>query len=125
MPKFSKVSARRLATCHPKIQAVLSRVIEFYDFSVLEGHRDQDDQEEAFRTGASNKHWPDSRHNAVPSEAVDVAPYPIDWDDEEEFYYLAGLIMGVAQTMGIRLRWGGRWKDPHDCPHFELDMFVN
>jgi len=32
----------------------------------------------------------------MPSDAVDVAPYPIDWNDKERFYYFAGERWGHA-----------------------------
>ena len=65
---------------------------------------------------------------------VDVAPYPIDWEDLDRFRYFAGYVMGVAAILhseGLithRLRWGGDWnrdtqvKDNsfNDMPHFEL-----
>ena len=62
------------------------------------------------------------------SHAVDVAPYPIDWDDTKRFFYLAGLIMGIAEMKGVKLTWGRDWDgdedfDEHtlkDGPHFEL-----
>jgi hypothetical protein len=58
--------------------------------------------------------------------AVDVAPYPIDWSDKEEFCYFAGYVMGIASIlhyeglMSHRLKWGGHFKGFFDGPHFEL-----
>jgi hypothetical protein len=120
MPTFSAISEAKLQTCHPKLQSIMREVITHYDFAILYGHRGEADQNEAFETGNSNKRWPDSKHNSIPSHAVDIAPYPVDWENELEFWYLAGLVMATAQKHGIRLRWGGRWRKPHDCPHFEL-----
>ena len=69
-----------------------------------------------------------SHHNSDPSRAVDVAPYPIDWNDTERFGRFAGFVLGMAAAMGIPLRWGGDWdrdNDTHDqkfndLVHFEL-----
>lgn len=36
------------------------------------GHRDEESQEEAFKAGATRLHFPDSKHNFLPSRAVDV-----------------------------------------------------
>jgi len=60
--------------------------------------------------------------------AVDVAPYPIDWDDLGGFYMFAGYVLRVAETMGIKIRYGGDWDGDRkttdqrfkDLPHFEL-----
>lgn len=128
MPAFSKTSLERLATCHPKIQAVMSEVIKYEDCVILCGHRGQAEQDQAFRDGKSKLKWPNGKHNTLPSLAVDVAPYPVDWNDTHSFARLAGYIQAVADTMGIAIKWGADWdqdgktKDERflDFPHFEL-----
>ena len=42
----------------------------------------------ARREGRSKLSWLESKHNCEPSRAVDIAPYPIDWDDRERFSHL-------------------------------------
>lgn len=128
MNKFSKTSATRLATCHPDLVSVLTRVLELCDCSILCGHRNEEEQNAAFLNGKSQVQYPNGKHNTLPSRAVDVAPYPIDWNDRERFSYFAGLVIGVGASMGIAIRWGGDWdgdfdlKDNHfdDLVHFEL-----
>lgn len=120
-PVFSSKSQDRLATCRRELQDVMNEAIKHYDFSVIYGFRGQKDQDDAVAAGNSRLPWPMSRHNRWPSEAVDIAPYPINWENEKEFYYLAGFIMGIAAMKGIKLKWGGRWKNLVDTPHFELD----
>lgn len=101
---------------------------QHFECTVLEGHRGQEAQEEAVRTGRSKVSYPNGKHNSLPSKAVDVAPYPIDWKDEKRFCYFAGVVVEKARAMGITLRWGGDWnrntdlKDQsfHDLPHFEI-----
>lgn len=132
MHKFSEASLRQLHTCHEDIQAALFVAIKIcpMDFTILEGHRSLKRQRHLFR---ANKTQIDGvnkigKHNKCPSEAVDLAPYPIDWEDLDRFRYLAGYILGCAQSRGIRMRWGGDWdndgsfKDQrfHDLGHFEL-----
>lgn len=128
MPTYSRVSRDRLATCDERLQRVFNKVIEFEDCSILCGHRGQAEQDEALRTGKSKLGWPKSNHNALPSRAVDVAPYPIDWSDPDRFRLFAGKVLGIAAMLGIPLRWGGDWDGDgtnrdqsfHDLPHFEL-----
>lgn len=116
MPHFGTTSAGRLATCHKDLQTVMNHAIEHGpDFSILCGHRSKEDQNKAFEEGKSQLKWPQSRHNTDPSEAVDLAPYPIDWDDQNRFRVLAGYLQGVADVLysngeiSHRLRWGGDW----------------
>lgn len=128
MPSFGEASATRLATCHPDLQSVCDRVIELYDFTVLEGERSNERQDELFRQGKSHVQAGGSKHNSSPSRAVDIAPYPIDWDDTGRFYLLAGMMFQAAHELGIKLRWGGDWDGDwshddqsfFDLPHFEL-----
>lgn len=130
MYAFSDRSKRELMTCHRDLQRVFSEVIKHWDCSILEGHRSEEDQAEMLRTGRSTVAWPTSKHNTTPSAAVDVAPYPVDWEDAESFRAFGGFVLGVATMMGVTLRWGGDWSmdwDFHDqkfvdLPHFELVM---
>ena len=128
MPKFGKRSKERLVTCENRLQDVFNEVIKIVDCSILEGHRSKDRQNKLYEEGKTKVRYPNGRHNASPSNAVDVAPYPIDWDDRERFHLFAGFVLGVDNRMGITLRWGGDWNmnfevDDNkfdDFPHFEL-----
>jgi peptidoglycan LD-endopeptidase CwlK len=128
MANFGRASTRRLDTCHPDLQKVFNEVIKIVDCSILCGHRNKEDQNEAVRQGRSKVSWPRGKHNTTPSEAVDVAPYPIDWQDRERFYFFAGVVLAVARQQGVDIRWGGDWNSNNDfkdqtffdLPHFEL-----
>lgn len=134
MPSFSDTSLAKLNTCHPDIVRVCTAIIADVDCSIIEGHRSIERQRELFRAGMSKLNPDDEtmlskcKHLPSPSHAVDVAPYPIDWDNRLRFTLFAGYLIGRAFTMGVRLRWGGDWNgnfDPtdqsfHDLPHFEL-----
>ena len=128
MPSFGDKSLAKLDTCDRRLQEVCSLVIENYDFTILEGHRSNERQDELFRQGKSKLQAGESKHNASPSLAVDIAPYPIDWNDTRRFYLLAGFMFQAAAELNIKLRWGGDWdgdwehKDQtfHDLPHFEV-----
>ena len=128
MAKFGKASKSKLLTCHEDLQTVFNEVIKYVDCSILEGHRSGERQDKLFEEGKTKVKYPNGRHNASPSRAVDVAPYPIDWDDRERFHLFAGFVLGIARSMGITLRWGGDWNmnfkvDDNkfdDFPHFEL-----
>jgi hypothetical protein len=90
------------------------------DITVLCGHRSKADQDKAVADGKSKARWPSSKHNATPSKAVDIAPYPIDWDDTARFRALAGHVLAVGEALGVPLKWGGHFKTLVDMPHFEL-----
>lgn len=128
MPNFSRLSEQRLATCDARLQALLREAIKHVDFTVICGYRSQEEQEDAFRTGRSKVRYPNSKHNTLPSSAVDIAPYPIDWKDTARFARLAGYLERIAHEQGIRIRWGGDWDGDFataderfiDMPHFEI-----
>ena len=128
MPKFGKSSRERLATCDKRLQEVFNEVIKHVDCSVLEGHRGEERQNRFVDEGKSKVRFPNGRHNAVPSRAVDITPYPVDWEDRERQPLFAGFVLGLASGMGINLRWGGDWDQDFqvvdnrfdDFPHFEI-----
>lgn len=132
MPEFSKLSEIRLATCDPRLQSILREAIKRVDFTVLCGHRGQEEQDEAYQRGTSKLRWPQSKHNSLPSQAVDIAPWfpdvKIDWKDSAAFARLAGYIQRIADEQGIKIRWGGDWDGDWrslderfvDLPHIEI-----
>ena len=128
MPRFGKRSKQRLSTCDERLQEVFNEVIKYVDCSVLEGHRGKERQNQLYKEGKTKVTYPKGRHNASPSLAVDVAPYPIDWNDRERFTLFAGFVIGMANRMGYTLRWGGDWNMNFevndnkfdDFPHFEM-----
>ena len=128
MPKFGRRSREKLATCDEDLQDLFKEVIKYVDCSVLEGHRSKDRQNALYEEGKTKVLYPRGRHNASPSRAADVVPYPIDWEDRERFHLFAGFVLGIAQSMEINIRWGGDWNKNFevddnkfdDFPHFEL-----
>ena len=129
MPYFGKRSKKNLTTCDDRLQRIFNEVIKHVDCSVIEGHRSEDRQNKLFKEGKTKVKFPNGRHNANPSLAADVVPYPIDWEDRERMTLFAGFVKGIAKGMyNIDLRWGGDWdndwevKDNRfdDFPHFEL-----
>src|SRR6185312_8627115 len=115
MPKFSQESFSKLSTCHQDLQVLFYEVIKYFDCTILEGYRNQEDQEAAFAHGQTKLHYPDGKHNSQPSMAVDVAPYPPNFDDEKLFIWFGGYVLGIAQRlkeegkMTHSVRWGGSW----------------
>jgi peptidoglycan L-alanyl-D-glutamate endopeptidase CwlK len=128
MNSFSKRSKQNLSECDNRLQSVFNEVIKRFDCTVMCGYRPEEEQNEKFRTGMSKKKYPNSKHNSLPSSAVDVAPYPINWKDRERFTLFAGVVIGVGTMMGYNIRWGGDWNmdtqvtdnDFDDLPHFEI-----
>ena len=128
MPQFGIRSRYNLKNVHKDLVKLAEAVVEKYDCTVLSGYRGKDEQDDLFHSGQSKLEYPNSKHNKSPSRAIDLVPYPIDWQNKERFYHFAGYVKSVADSMGLRIRWGGDWdmdgefKDQtfHDLPHFEL-----
>ena len=124
MPKFSKQSINRLQSCDERLFKLFSEVVKHFDCTILEGRRTVERQSMLVKQGKSKTM--NSKH--LTGKAVDVAPYPINWEDRERFTYFAGFVMGIASQQGLKLRWGGDWdKDTDlsdnsfdDLPHFEI-----
>lgn len=139
MYHFSPQSLKKLNECNDIIQKIMFDVIQIIDITVLEGFRNEEKQNEMFRNGKSNLEWPNSKHNSNPSQAIDIAPYPIIWPDPlkypgtwqkhlARFYYLGGIVIAMGRTYGVKIRWGGDWNMNNsftdqtfdDLVHFEI-----
>ena len=128
MPRYSNKSKERLASCDERLQDVFNEVINYVDCSILEGHRSKERQNKLYDENRTKVKYPNGRHNSSPSKAVDVTPYPVDWEDRERQTLFAGFVLGLARNMRIRLRWGGDWDMDFqvmdnrfdDFPHFEV-----
>lgn len=134
MSGFGATSLGRLSTCHPLLQSLFGRVIRRpdlpHDLSVLCGHRGEAEQGTAFRSGQSRVEWPNSKHNRMPSHAVDVAPFvggAVSWDWR---YYnaiapivkaeWAAMVAEGVVPRGVALEWGGDWSTLKDGPHWQI-----
>lgn len=130
---FGVKSNARLSTCDKRLQEICEKALSYgvMDITILEGHRPIHRQQELFVQGKSqidgiNKK---GRHNYLPSRAVDVAPYPVDWDNEQKFTILAGLMFAAAAELGYKITWGGSWDGSFDksktsfldLPHIQLE----
>ncbi len=156
---LGRTSRSRLDGVHPDLKRVVLRAAAMAtaqdDFAVLEGARTK---EQCFinygkgRTTAeckaagvpanyasprvakvtwlgnplASKHYP--RADGY-SHAVDLAPFPIDWNDLARFDRIAVLMFAAAKGEGVAIRWGADWdrdgkpreRGETDSPHFELD----
>lgn len=136
MPYFGNTSRKRLSTCDPRLQVLMNKVIKHKDCTILYGFRNETEQNHFYDTGQTQVRWPGSKHNTLPSQAVDVAPWPIPkkWGKYEvkelvKFYEFAGIVKYEAARMGLNIRWGGDWDGDgdytdqkfDDLVHFELD----
>lgn len=136
MYQYSAISKTRLDTCHGDLKILFNHIILNRDCSIICGHREEEDQNKAFEEGRSKVQWPNSKHNLIPSLAVDVAPYEkthIDWGKLQGAEF-AGYVIGVADTLyrsGVmkhKIRRGADWDNDYDVDdttfwdanHFEI-----
>ena len=117
--KLGTRSLQSLSGVHPDMVAVVKRAIEItdVDFTVIEGIRSVERQRELLKGGHSTTM--NSRH--ITGHAVDMVPWPVDWEDLERFEMMAKAMKTAAKELDISIVWGGDWKSFYDAPHFELD----
>jgi hypothetical protein len=123
---LGKTSTERLATCHPQLIDIITDTAKgvdhgdlayagIFDITVLCGHRGEAEQRKAVADKASKTPWPRSKHNRMPSDAVDVVPYPVRWKDKDYAALCAILhayIAGIAHAKGVDL-FDISWDRPH------------
>lgn len=145
---LSKLSLNRLEGVHPVLVSVVRRAIELtqQDFMVVEGVRSVQQcyvnwgkgrtaaQCTAAGVPASYAQpklpkvtWLsnplNSKHCVQKSgfgHAVDLVPYPVDWNDLKKFQVIANAMKAAAIDLGVKITWGGDWKTSKDYPHFEV-----
>ena len=130
--KYGYNSEQNLNTCDDRLVLVFRRALELglMDISIIQGRRGKSEQNRYFTLGKSQVQWPNSKHNFIPSKAVDAAPYINGASgDYKHCIHLAGIILTVAKYEGIRMRWGGNWdmdsepvtdQEFQDLWHYEL-----
>ena len=133
MPKFGTRSENNLIDVHPDLIQICRFVIEAYDFTILCGYRGKAAQDAAYPKYTKVR-YPNSKHNRISSEAIDIIPYDpvhhriVPWDAYEEMAMLAGHMLMAAYAFDIKIRWGGDWNGDgnlrgetfNDRCHFEL-----
>lgn len=141
MPKFGKKSLEVLNNAHPDLRKVLNEVIKYYDFSVIESTRTEEQHNKNVANGNSKTTWDKSKHRPrldnegrMTSWAVDITPYPDPYRNNERFILMAGFVLAIARQfysvgkITHKIKWGGNWSmddDPttdkfFDGGHFEL-----
>jgi len=123
---FGGRSREKLEEVHEDLRDVFRDAIAItpYDFCVLSGYRSNAEQDALYAKGRTAPGkvvtWArggQSRHNSYPSEAVDFAPYPIDWLDDWSFGFVAGLLQACANERGIDVQF---LPDKGDYGHIQL-----
>jgi hypothetical protein len=110
--RWSYSSRVKLEQLDPRLRRVVGRVRDMRDISLVTGHRGEEEQNLMVSLGRSKVNWPNSKHNTMPSLAVDVQPYPYSDKEEvlrEDLSYIAGLFVAFGKSEGINIRWGGDW----------------
>jgi len=135
---LSDKSMSRLRGVDPKLVQVVQRAIELttQDFLVLCGVRTKEEQAQLYAQGRTKPGpivtWTlQSRHLPASDgygKAVDLVPYPVDWNDLSKFDAIAKAMMTAGEELGVEIRWGADWdrdgvpreRGESDSPHFEL-----
>jgi len=126
MFQFSKKSMKNLRDIHRNLIHLMTKVLEILDISIVEGLRSPEKQASLFAAGKSRT----LESKYLTGLAVDVAPYPIDWEDTRGFYFLAGVVRSLSHVQEISVRWGGDWNGNnqfsdqtfYDLADFELNF---
>ena len=127
MRQWGERSSKVLDELDERLQYYMDRALtECADISLLCGHRKQKEQNEKFysKPQLTKVQWPNSKHNSLPSMAVDFQPYPMP-DRPEKLWaslaYVAGYVIAIAKEEGDTIRWGGDWDRDGDLTDQNFD----
>lgn len=120
---WGKKSIECLDSCDIRLRQLAYMMLERSDFdlTVICGYRGEKEQNEAYKQGKSKAIYGQSKHNARPSLAMDICPYPINWDSNDPRWQEMALnAMWCAGKLGIEITWGGTFNGLKDMPHIEI-----
>lgn len=143
MYKLSKRSLTNLQGVNTNLVKVVQRAIEIakQDFMVTEGLRSREQccinygkgrtAQQCTQKGVPAKYaqpniskvtWLNNPFASKHSQgrAVDLVPYPVDWNDLTKFRLIAEAMKQAAKELNISINWGGDWQKTKDYPHFEV-----
>lgn len=141
--KLSELSLGRLTGINSDLEKVVKRAIEItkQDFMVVEGLRTREQcminwgkgrtvavcatkgiPAKYAQPSLAKVTWLNnpfaSKH--VSGNAVDLVPYPVDWNDLSKFKVIADAMKQASKELNVKLSWGGDWASSKDYPHFEV-----
>lgn len=143
MFKYSKHSLDVRAALHPDLQAIFDDLLEIFDHRLERGIRTIAEQTIYVRDGWSktmkSEHLPfELVDGRLVSRAVDAGPWPRveeigpgtleEAKERARYYYMAGLVKGIAHQHGVEIRTGCDWDGDadfndqtfDDLMHYEL-----
>lgn len=143
MYKLSKRSLTNLQGVNTNLVKVVQRAIEIakQDFMVTEGLRSREQccinygkgrtAQQCTQKGVPAKYaqpniskvtWLNNPFASKHSQgrAVDLVPYPVDWNDLAKFRSIAEAMKQAAKELNVTINWGGDWQKTKDYPHFEV-----
>ena len=111
---LGECSRQRLEGVHPDLVQVVERAIQItpVDFTVLEGLRTIQRQQELLASGATTTLK--SRH--LTGHAVDLGALvggKVRWD-WPLYHKIAAAVKQAAKEVGVPIEWGGDWKNFKD-----------
>jgi hypothetical protein len=118
--------AAKLEGVHPDLVRLFNDVGSQRDIWIAEGARSRESERADILAGRSGLKDPShSKHVIVPgfrdlAAAVDVTPFPVNWNDIPAFKSLGAFVKDRAVALGISITWGGDWVTLHDFDHFEM-----
>lgn len=129
MYRYSNKSKYILSTCDTRLQQLFNEVIKHVDCTILSGHRNKNEQRLLYIMGRSTHQWPDSKHNTLPSLAIDASWYTNNKPqfNMKDALFFSGIVFGISKTLNIPIRCGSLWDNKTvsdnsfiDAFHFEL-----
>ena len=130
--KWGNKSLGNHGTLSQNLRKIADRVLGYgiIDCMIDCSFRTQPEQDRLYDLEKSKVMWPDSKHNHLPSKAMDLVPVIGALPSWNNYHcsVLAGLVLAAAKELGIPIRWGGNWdmdyepitdQDFQDLAHFE------
>ena len=107
MFKFEITSLTKLNSVDIRLKILAEKVLSItpINFSIVEGLRTKERQEQLYKTGKSKTLK--SKH--LVGKAIDILGCKEQYDNTKDIYILIGLFIAVAKQLNINIRVGALW----------------
>lgn len=125
MYKYGKRSKSNMEGIDKRLKEVLNHLIKIMDVTIIEGKRSTKTQQEYFSKGKSKLDGVNKKSQHQLGKAVDLVPYPVDWNNRDGMYYMGGMLRGIGHMLGYNLRYGGDWDGDGKTKDNKFDDLVH
>ena len=114
-------SKEAISTVDPRLVYIANKLADIWNMTIIHGYRGRELQTQLHEQNPNGAlPWPLSEHNHTPSRAIDIAPYPVNWEKVDRFDMMIGAAYAIAEGGNFRIDSGKFFSNVLDYPHIQV-----